>query len=101
MLTDSCEISGSILAADGTPMKDVEVRIRVTGGYDAIRGDSAYSSAVVATFTNEDGVWSVTVPQGAVFRLRIPECDVDALGIAPRALEADVKDLPLAYDPPR
>lgn len=99
-MTDTCTISGTVRTPAGDLKAGAMVRVRILGSSSALRGEDAYSSASVTTYTDEDGSWSVDVPQGAVFRIKIPEADLDATGSAPAALEADLSTIPLTYDKP-
>ena len=96
-MTDTCTISGFVRDASGEPVVGAMVRVKIGGGATALRGGDAYSSATISTFTDDDGAFSIDVPQGAAFRIQIPECDIDATGTAPSAYEATLDSIPLTH----
>ena len=96
----TCVLSGWIYDATGTPIKNARVRVRLAGmgghvspalvGGPIIRpstvvisGAITVASQTTAVYTDEDGAWSVTLPQGAIFFIEIPVADVRHYGVVP------------------
>lgn len=93
----SCTISGTVYTAGCVALEGALVKIRVlpyasADGYlleyppdDTMLTTSTKTQKVE---TNASGVWSITVPQGAVILIEIPEEGTAAVGSVPAASTA-------------
>ena len=100
----TCTISGTLYTAAGAALEGRLVRIRVLP-YDVLTdylleyppADWIATTTTDPTEveTNSSGVWSVTVPQGAVIRVEIPAAQIDHAGTVPAESTATLDDLGL------
>lgn len=100
----TCTISGTLYTAAGAALEGRLVRFRVLPSDSAEQALYGYppSDAVMTASTdpqevesNSSGLWSITVPQGAVVRVEIPALRIDHVGSVPAASTATLDDLAL------
>ena len=100
----TCTISGTVYTAAGVALEGALVRFRVLP-FDSFENylleyppsDSVMTTTITPqeTETSNLGAWSITVPQGAVVRVEIPQMGVDHAGTVPAASTATLDDLGL------
>jgi len=100
----TCTISGTIYTAAGAALEGALVRIRVLA-YDSAElflleyppSDWVATTSVAPqeVETASNGAWSITVPQGAVVRVEIPQLNIDHAGTVPSESTATLDDMTL------
>lgn len=85
----TCMLVGFIENADGTPAADATVRASIRSAENDQSGqfaaDGAVTSDPVVAFTDSDGRFALTLPQGATMLLEIPAVNLRRLMDVPVA----------------
>lgn len=91
----NCILSGTLLHPDATGALGelVRARIPVLAGATSAGEDGALSNGDWKTFTDSNGAFSLTLPQGATIRLEIPFSGMDIITAVPSASTAGLDDL--------
>lgn len=93
----TCIITGTITNLDGTPNTDVGIKAEVDSTFDDLGGQlvagQGVTGQIVEAFTDDNGVFAITLLQGARVLLQIPEIRLRKFIIVPTAGTADFATL--------
>lgn len=86
MAAPVCTVSGTLTSAAGAAKARAVVRARVLDDEaGAVLSGVAVSIEPVTIVTDQDGAWSIGLPQGASVRIELPAAGVDHVGTLPES----------------
>jgi len=93
----TCDISGTVYRGDGVAVEGATVKASIHSTADDMGGQfvdmNGISSSPVEAFTDDTGSFTITLAQGGVFLLEIPEISLRkevVVPALPSALLADI-----------
>lgn len=98
-----CTITGTILRPDGSPAPGAMVRVRLAEPWmnaGLLSGGSAIEGTARTVFTDYDGEFEVTLPQGSLSQWEIPvSCIFGLFAPVPAASSASFESLEFRSEP--
>lgn len=92
-----CTLSG-LVYANGAVVENAMVRITISGpnvGLGTPVGDGHHRGQARTVYTDSNGAWSMSLPQGVYFRVEIPGVFLDAVGTVPSSSTSDLINVSL------